>query len=204
MKISELVERTDVPLPTVKFYIRVGLLAPGRATSRTQAEYEEMHVERLALIRVLRETVGLSLDHVRTVLEQVDRPDPDRVTAIGNAMAAIPPYVSARTDHPEVSRLLKSVGWHPAPGHPVMDQLEEAIRACSAAGLPLTTEMTSAYAHAMLEVARIDVALLPENPSDAVRVAVIGTAVGDVLLAALRRLAQLQIVSAPPGPDVSF
>jgi len=38
MRISELVERTGVPLATVKFYLRQGMLPPGEAVSATRAE----------------------------------------------------------------------------------------------------------------------------------------------------------------------
>ena len=42
MRISALSEATGVPVPTLKFYLREGLLHPGEATSRTRAEYDAM------------------------------------------------------------------------------------------------------------------------------------------------------------------
>ncbi len=51
MRISELVARSGVPLATVKYYLREGLLMPGETTSATQARYDEQHVRRLALVR---------------------------------------------------------------------------------------------------------------------------------------------------------
>ncbi len=53
MRISELAARTGVPLATVKYYLREGLLMPGHATSATQAQYDDSHVRRLGLVRAL-------------------------------------------------------------------------------------------------------------------------------------------------------
>jgi len=44
-----------VSTATIKYYLREGLLRPGEAVGATQASYDEGHVERLRLIRVLRE-----------------------------------------------------------------------------------------------------------------------------------------------------
>jgi DNA-binding transcriptional MerR regulator len=73
MKISDLVERTGVPLSTIKFYLREGLLPPGRRSAPNQARYDERHAERLDLIRALREVAGLPLESVREVIEELER-----------------------------------------------------------------------------------------------------------------------------------
>ena len=44
MKISELADAGDVSVATVKYYLREGVLPPGRAISRTQADYDASHV----------------------------------------------------------------------------------------------------------------------------------------------------------------
>ena len=51
MRISELASRSGVPPATVKYYLREGLLHPGRALSRTQADYDASHVDRVRLVR---------------------------------------------------------------------------------------------------------------------------------------------------------
>ncbi|RAC11977.1 MerR family transcriptional regulator, partial [Burkholderia multivorans] len=53
MRISELSRRSDVPVATIKYYLREGLLPAGERTSATQAVYTDAHVNRLALIRAL-------------------------------------------------------------------------------------------------------------------------------------------------------
>jgi DNA-binding transcriptional MerR regulator len=73
MRIAELSQRAEVPRSTIKFYIREGLLAPGAVHARNQASYGSQHLERLALIRALREVAGLSLEAVARVTAQLDR-----------------------------------------------------------------------------------------------------------------------------------
>ena len=68
VRISELAEASGVSLPTLKYYLREGLLMPGTATSRTRAEYGEAHLERLRLVRALVESGGLGIAGVRDVV----------------------------------------------------------------------------------------------------------------------------------------
>ena len=75
MKISELSRRSGVPLATIKFYQRERLLPPGTATAPNQARYDERHVRRLALIRALRETGGLSLATIGRIVAALDAHD---------------------------------------------------------------------------------------------------------------------------------
>jgi DNA-binding transcriptional MerR regulator len=56
MLVSELAERADVPLATVKYYLREGLLAPGETTGPRRAEYDDAHLRRLRVLRLLRES----------------------------------------------------------------------------------------------------------------------------------------------------
>ena len=74
MRISELSRHSGVPTTTIKFYIRDGLLPPGTRSQRNQASYSESHLQRLDLIRALRDVAGLPLDLVREVVGQVDEP----------------------------------------------------------------------------------------------------------------------------------
>src|SRR5690625_1515258 len=85
MRISELAEQTAVPLATLKYYLREGLLHPGRSTARTQAVYDGTHVERVRLVRALTESAGLSLGAVRDVLEVLDHPPATRHELLGAA-----------------------------------------------------------------------------------------------------------------------
>lgn len=89
MRISELSAAADVPVGTIKYYLREGLLAGGYRTSRTTAEYDEAHVERLRLIRALVGTGGLGIAAVRRVVAVIDGPSPERLDLLATAQDAL-------------------------------------------------------------------------------------------------------------------
>jgi len=72
MKISELSERSGVPLPTIKFYIREGLLPKGTSTTKNQADYGPDHLARLTLIRALKDDAGLGIEAIARALRAAD------------------------------------------------------------------------------------------------------------------------------------
>jgi DNA-binding transcriptional MerR regulator len=116
MKIGELCERSGVPLSSVKFYLREGLLPAGVATARNQADYGESHLERLALIRALREVGRLPLEQVARVTAELDRARAEgwksRADPIGLALRALhaaPARERSAGERRELARLRKEV-----------------------------------------------------------------------------------------------
>jgi DNA-binding transcriptional MerR regulator len=81
LKMSELVERSGVSAPTIRHYIKEGLLGNGadiRRTSRNMAYYPVAFVERLDLIKRLQEERFMPLRVIKEVLDQ----NPERVKAL--------------------------------------------------------------------------------------------------------------------------
>jgi DNA-binding transcriptional MerR regulator len=101
LRIGDLAERSGVPIPTIKYYIREGLLPPPPVkTGRTMAYYDLDYLERLRLVRTLREEHFLPIRVIRAVLsERGDEPlDPrDR-----ELLARAAPGFLARIAAPEV------------------------------------------------------------------------------------------------------
>ena len=87
MRISELSEQTGVPVPTIKYYLREGLLPEGERTSATQAVYGEKHVERLRVIRALLDA-GVSIAETPRVVAALDDPPASPHELLGTAHAA--------------------------------------------------------------------------------------------------------------------
>ncbi|MGA4841850.1 MerR family transcriptional regulator [Streptomyces sp. G45] len=83
MRISELSRRSGVPNATIKFYLREGLLPPGRATSATQAEYDETHLRRLRLVRALISTRGLSVSAAKEIVGSLSEVEGDTYELLG-------------------------------------------------------------------------------------------------------------------------
>ncbi|MCK6593101.1 MAG: MerR family transcriptional regulator, partial [Polyangiaceae bacterium] len=68
MRMAELAARSGVPRETIHFYLREGLLPRPRKAGRTVAYYDEGHLERLRLVRRLREEKYLPIAVIRRLL----------------------------------------------------------------------------------------------------------------------------------------
>jgi DNA-binding transcriptional MerR regulator len=204
VRISELAEATGVPVPTLKYYLREGLLMPGTATGRTRAVYAAEHVERVRLVRALTESAGLSLAAVRSVLGALEHPPESRHEFLGAAHCALP---APDPDHPvsdEVRALVAELGWRVSPQGPLLGSLTAAVEAARSAGLPLEGRVLARYARAMRRVADVDYSSAgrARSPEEALFVVTVGTAVVDPVLLVLRRLAQ-EAVSADRDPGAA-
>lgn len=197
MRISELAERTGVPVHTLKFYLREGVLPPGRATSRTSADYGDEHVERVRLVRALVEHGGVGLSGVRAIVGALESPPPSRHDLLGAAAAVIPTPAPRGPVDPEITGLLEELGWCTWSGAPALTALGDAVAAARAAGVPLDAATLRRYAAGMTVVAEadVDLALAAQDPAEAMRTVVVGTVLGDPVLVALRRLAQEAVSS---------
>src|SRR3954465_2413654 len=78
LKISELSERSGVPVATIHHYLREGLLPEPVKTSRNMAYYPPEFVERIRLIKQLQEERFMPLKLIREVLDE----DPERARAL--------------------------------------------------------------------------------------------------------------------------
>jgi tetratricopeptide (TPR) repeat protein len=68
MRMGELERLSGVPRETIHYYLREGLLPEPVRRGRTQAFYDETHLERLALVRRLREEKYFPVAVIRSVL----------------------------------------------------------------------------------------------------------------------------------------
>jgi len=70
MKISELSAQAQVPVTTIKYYLRQGLLPAPLRTGKNMAYYSESHLECLLAISKMQ-SQGMSLDRIRQSLPDV-------------------------------------------------------------------------------------------------------------------------------------
>lgn len=205
-----------MPVATIKYYIRSGLLPRGRATAPNQARYDESHLARLRLIRSLREVADLPVATIAEVVAVLDRaedqPDPGHVAAalrtLDDDIAGASPEARAVVD-----RLLARVGWEVDPDAP-------GYRAMAAAITAIDLHWPGAYSLEGLERYAVIAAELAEQeiPDDwdpvgtgqeAVAYAVLGTILFEPVIVALRRLAhadrhrRLTAASRAERPSVS-
>jgi DNA-binding transcriptional MerR regulator len=78
LKMGELAEACGVPVPTIKHYLREGLLPEPVKTSRNMAYYPPEFVERIRLIKRLQEERFMPLKAIKNVLDE----DPSRAAAM--------------------------------------------------------------------------------------------------------------------------
>ena len=159
MRISELAETTGVPVHTLKYYLREGLLMPGYAQSRTRSDYDQAHVERVRLIRALVEHGGVGIVGVRVILEAITAPAPARHDLLGLAHRALPAPFTERPVSEEVVKLVADLGWPVEPQCSAMSVLTSTVESARDAGVTLDPETLRGYARAMVDVATVDVAV---------------------------------------------
>jgi DNA-binding transcriptional MerR regulator len=78
LKISELADRSDVSVGTIKHYLREGLLPEPVKTSRNMAYYPQEFVERIRLIKQLQEERFMPLRVIKSMLDD----EPARARAL--------------------------------------------------------------------------------------------------------------------------
>ncbi|ADB36020.1 transcriptional regulator, MerR family [Kribbella flavida DSM 17836] len=192
MWIAELSRRAEVPVATIKYYLREGLLPPGESVGATRSRYDEAHVRRLGLIRALVES-GLSLARVRGVLAAVDEESLELHDLLGAAHGAlIPDDIAASAEsRRRVDELVEQRGWLVSPAASDRALLAAALDALEKVGHHLDDDLLEVYAAAAQQVGDADVAHLPSaDRASTVETTVLVTALGGPVLLALRRLAQ--------------
>ncbi|MFE1776531.1 MerR family transcriptional regulator [Streptomyces sp. NPDC059008] len=199
MRIGELSRATGVAVPTIKYYVREGLLPAGRLTSPNQASYDESHVRRLRLIRGLMDVGGLSVSAVREVLAAVDSPGESVHKVLGAAQLAITPPPTATPDGMEeargkVAELIRRRGWRVEPENPAVEALAVALATFRGIGHGEFEEIVDDYADACERVAAADLEWVGRNAEvdGLVESVVVGTVLGDAVLMAMRRLAHVE------------
>jgi DNA-binding transcriptional MerR regulator len=71
-RIGDVAEATGLTTRTIRYYEELGLLNPAAHVSGANRRYDDEDIERLLLIKRLRDVVGLSLADLKTFLETED------------------------------------------------------------------------------------------------------------------------------------
>src|SRR5688500_13822638 len=133
MRMSELSAESGVPIATIKYYLREGLLHQGEQTSATRAAYDGTHLRRLRLIRALLEVGRLPVSAIKKVVEAVEDESLPVHEMLGTAHYALSPAVerepTAEWDEAlaEVDSLLAGIGWEVEPEAPARHELAHTL-----------------------------------------------------------------------------
>jgi DNA-binding transcriptional MerR regulator len=193
--ISELSQRSRLPVATVKFYLREGLLPPGEAVGATRAHYDESHLRRLRLIRALVEMAGLRLEEVRSILAAVDDDSLPMHEVVGSAHSRLSessdaPSASAAS-RSRVEALVRRRRWRIAPDSAHKEALARALDALDVLEYPVTDDLLDGYAAALATTAEREVGALADSSAEqATEMAVVGTLLLEPVVLVIRRMAQ--------------
>jgi DNA-binding transcriptional MerR regulator len=188
MQMSQLSKRSGVPIPTIKYYLREGLLPPGTATAATRAEYGESHLRRLRLIRALLEIGELPVTSIQRIVGALDDETVSLHELIGRVQYALGPHVTEPEDDPDwqaasgdVDALITELGWQvrsDSPARPLLGGALVALRRLDSApaGPSLHVYAETLGRLAALEVASVDLPGGAAGPAAGAAVQVAGEA----------------------------
>lgn len=201
MRMGELSERSGVPIPTIRYYQREGLLPAGRSTSPNQAVYDESHVRRLALIRAMVEVGEMPIAAVGALFRRLREKNADEYVTLGLTQYALvrePERVDPDEDAAKaVDDLLVELGWQVRGHHPARAVLVSTIATLRRLGRPDLVTLLRPYAEAAHRLAEREVPMLlnRDGLDQRAETAVLIGVLGDAMLGALRKLAQEDVTT---------
>ena len=202
MRIAELSRVSGVPVPTIKYYLREGLLPAGELTSPNQADYGDQHLHRLRLIRALVDLGQVPVAGVKRIIEALDSDSLSLHDQIGRAHRALTPTRKQAASEEaraaataQVTDLITRRGWSVDPDAPALSTLIETVAALRTLGQDNLVTFLDAYAEAVERFTELEIDAVTTNPTrdQLAESVVIGTILGETLISSLRLLAQESI-----------
>ncbi|KUN81975.1 transcriptional regulator [Streptomyces bungoensis] len=206
MRLAELSARSGVSTATIKYYLREGLLHPGRRVTATQAEYDEEHLRRLRLVRAMIQVGRIPVNSAREVLAALGDDELGPGERLGTAVWALPhgPAPDEADPATESARhtadaLLDRMGWARDKAErtergPAYGMLVTAIVTLTRLGYPCAVDDLAPYARAVEQIAVSDLDVVERyaTPDEQVEAAVALTVLYEPVLLSLRRLAEAE------------
>ncbi len=198
--LTELARQAGMPVATVKYYLREGLLPDGVKRSATRADYGTTHLERLRLLRLLREVGDVPVERLRALVSALESPSDDPFDVLGAGTEALarptpgPGPHAVRADE-LAEELVGRGGWEGCPADTAerlgLRVVLEQVLTWEEVGLPVRADDLTPYVEAADRVARHDIASMRDGePAELLTQIVVGQVVYGELLAALRRVAE--------------
>ena len=199
MRISELSAATGVSVATIKYYLREGLLPAADKRAARLAEYDERHVRRLQLIRLLRDVGDIPIDGLKRLVGASERTDVaihDVFAAAAQALApATPPAGPLRpATRALADQVIDAAGWtNVRPDSPDRENLAATLELIASYDThPRDPAEIEPYVRFADQIASYEIGHL-DDAKDRVGLLeemVIGQVVFGQVLATLRRLAE--------------
>lgn len=208
LRIGELSRLSGVPVGTIKYYLREGLVPAGRVTARTQALYGGEHLRRLRVVRVLADVGGLSIAEMKRVVAAIDgdgagggaAPELGRSVSypLGGAERA-PGAAAEDEDRVErraqarraTDRFVADLGLAVGDDSPARAELADALLALSTLGFGDDPVVFLEHARLAFELGEIEIAMTAPltDPTEAAEGITVGSVIFGAAFMALRRMA---------------
>ena len=213
MRMAELSRRSGVPTATIKYYLRERLLPPGETTAPNQADYDQQHLDRLALIRALREAAGLPIATIGRVFAAMEaHQENTQADYLSIAVGALSEPLSVPEDevegytraHAQVAQLLDLLGWDVDPDSPGRPDLVRALAGVHKflPGLITDPKQLLPYGTTVRSLADVEIPDTYDpsvDRSSVLRFSVLGTVLFEPVLLALRKLAHVDRIRHTPA-----
>jgi DNA-binding transcriptional MerR regulator len=207
MRISDLSRQSGVPVATIKFYLREQLLPPGTPTGRNQAVYDEAHLRRLNLIRVLTSVGQLDLTSVRSLVHAIGD-DKTSLTTLHRIIDEVlfpetQPLGGSENIHrarSDVDGFIEARGWRVPRDAPGRERFALVLAGLRLLGCESATEFFVPYAEAAERLARheLDEFSVDGNQEDRGST-VVRMILLDAAQTAIRRMAHDHLIATRPG-----
>jgi DNA-binding transcriptional MerR regulator len=195
VRVSELAAESGVAIPTIKYYLREGLLHQGEQVAATRAEYDDSHVRRLRLIRALLEVGRLPVASIKTIIEAVEDESLPTDHVLGTAHRALGPTVEPEPGEQwtaaraEVDQLIGKQGWTIVDEAPTRDELAQTVVKLRQLGLSCDLVPYADAAQRLVSEVETDTLPLDGPREAAVEALVLGTVLYGRAFDTLRRMA---------------
>ena len=200
--VSELARKSAVSVASIKFYLREGILQSGDLSQPSREYYDESHLTRLRLIRILRDVGKLPIKRIRDIVKVLNRTESVSLEGIGDALAALSKgglgreTAAVKRAKAEVRAMLKEENINFVPDSPMVNELAHALAGVRrAAGIEVPIAMLAQYVKPMNAIATLDfrsmlnfIASGNMGHSETLGYAVVGTLSWEPVLLALRKI----------------
>ncbi len=199
MRMSDLAQASGLPVATVKYYLREGLLTQGRKVSSRLAEYDEGHLRRLSLLRLLREVGGVPVEGLRRLVRVIGTEGVsvhETFSEAANALAPVPPPPGPLREATRelADQVITAAGWeHVGPGSIDRENLAAVLEKVAGYDThPRDPGEVTPYVELADQIARYEIGHLDgtKDRQGLLEEMVVGQVVFGELLATLRRLAE--------------
>lgn len=191
---------TGVPVATVKYYIREGLLPHGEETGDRSVSYGQGHKHRLELIRTLAETTELTIAQIKEVLDAMARFTGNVHQALAASLAVTHKRIESTVQSDAaphlaehaVDRILAAHDWTEFTPPDYRETLVSVLSDYFALGYPEASDITDILADAAEQLAEADLETIDAvgtGTEFTTEWAVSSVLMSETLLSTLRRIA---------------